>query len=509
MGHGVTLLGYFVVLAKETGTRLALGAYLPAVDPDSAQRAPKSGVTPTPGALIAGKYRILRTLGEGGMGIVVEAHHLHLDQRVAIKFLRGREALDERNVMRFRREARAAAKVKSDHVAQIYDVGMLDDGTRYLVMEYLEGCDLAFEIERAGRLPIGQACSIAVQILDAISRAHEVGIVHRDLKPENIFLVHLSDGSRRVKVLDFGISKLDDTKGSLKLTGTSDLMGTPLYMAPEQMATPELVDGRADIWSIGCVLYEMLTGQLPFEAQSMPELCRLVMSHDPRHLCDVSPDAPPALGETVMRCLKRDVDERIASADELSALLFPYAVGPSATSRSFISGSSEIPYQTVNTRMSGIRELTQTTAEADSTRPRRRVLTWALGVLGFVGVLLGAAAWDLLPVELGRTFIGAADGAHEAPAVGAAQASERGAAHGAEEDGQSVEADPSTDLRSETANAEKAPERIESVPSESKRVPRPSVGTLPKKTADEPTHLPDRKSVAAPYDDFAEFGGRR
>lgn len=489
------------------------------MDPDSARQVRKSRDTPTPGSLVADKYRILRTLGEGGMGVVVEARHVHLDQRVAIKFLRGPQADDANNVMRFQREARAAAKVKSDHVAQIYDVGMLDDGTRYLVMEYLEGCDLADEIARNGRLPVEHACGIAVQLLDAISRAHEVGIVHRDLKPENIFLVHQADGSRRVKVVDFGISKLDDTKGALKLTGTSDLMGTPLYMAPEQMATPELVDGRADIWSIGCVLYEMLSGQRPFDAESMPEICTRVMSQDPRHLCDVASDIPPGLGETVMRCLLRDVAARMPSAAELSALLHPYVSATSVVSRSFISGISPISVRTMGANTGGFRDRTQTLGDVDFTPKRTRFLPWLAGILLMVAGLLGAAAMGFLPVPWQGMFLGAAEGAAEVPAVGAAQAAES-TSMGVKE----AEGDAGADANAETPAGELGiPPGGEkgAAPSEGAAPSALSEGAAPKKQPRRPATVPLRSTVpassseqrkptvAAPYEEFAEFGGRR
>ncbi|HEX7601864.1 MAG TPA: serine/threonine-protein kinase, partial [Polyangiaceae bacterium] len=227
------------------------------------------------GDVLAGKYRVERVLGRGGMGVVVAATHLHLDQRVAIKFLLP-DALSHADVVsRFAREAKAASKVTSEHVAKVIDVGTLDSGAPYMVMEYLEGHDLAAELEAKGRLPVEEAVSHVLQALEALAEAHKAGIVHRDLKPANLFLANRPDKTSIIKVLDFGISKLPQAGGAV--THTAAIMGSPLYMSPEQLMSSKSVDARSDVWSIGIVLYESLSGSPPYRADTMPEIVALIL----------------------------------------------------------------------------------------------------------------------------------------------------------------------------------------------------------------------------------------
>ncbi len=297
--------------------------------------------SPVPfGATFAGKYRVDRVLGEGGMGIVVAAHHLELDQPVAVKFLLDDVARNVEGSERFRREARAAAKIQSEHVVRVLDVGVLDSGERYMVMEYLDGHDLAEELRQQGQLPTETAVRYLLEALDAITQAHATGIVHRDLKPANLYLARRPDGIRRIKVLDFGISKsMNGTTGGeqLSLTRTSAWIGSPLYMAPEQMQSARDVDARADIWSLGAILYELLTGRPPYPAESLPQLCNLLLTTDVQPLRELRPDVPPSLNDVVMHCLTRPVDQRLSSAPELTAALIkacPLALG---------SGRSSLP----------------------------------------------------------------------------------------------------------------------------------------------------------------------
>src|SRR5580700_4611207 len=234
------------------------------------------------GQVLAGKYRVERVLGRGGMGMVVAAEHLHLRQKVAIKFLLP-DATDE-VVARFLREARSAARIRSEHVARVLDVAELPDGAPYMVMEYLDGSDLSRVLRKRGPLPIEDAVDYVLQAGEAIAEAHMAGIVHRDLKPANLFLTTAADGSATVKVLDFGISKDSNETNAdeaMALTRTTAVLGSPYYMAPEQMRSTRGVDARADIWSLGIILYQLLTKSVPFKSESFVELALMVVNEEP------------------------------------------------------------------------------------------------------------------------------------------------------------------------------------------------------------------------------------
>lgn len=275
------------------------------------------------GSVIAGKYRVDRVLGSGGMGVVVQATHLELKEFVAIKLLVRASESDEFG-QRFLREARAAARLKSPHVARSFDVGTLDNGVRYMVMEYLQGADMARLAAERGQMPVSLAIEYLLQACDAIAEAHQHGIIHRDLKPANLFIVSQPDGSAMVKVLDFGISKLAGTPSSqpdLAMTRSRCMMGTPLYASPEQMLSAADVDARADIWSIGVVLYEMLAGQPPFRGGSIPEVIARTVSEDPPPLDRYRSDVPQALEQIVRTCLQKDREARYPSVPDLVAAL--------------------------------------------------------------------------------------------------------------------------------------------------------------------------------------------
>ncbi|HEX4339070.1 MAG TPA: serine/threonine-protein kinase [Polyangiaceae bacterium] len=277
------------------------------------------------GDILAGKYRVERVLGEGGMGIVVAAFHLALEQRVAVKFLRKDMADRGDAAERFRREARAVARIQSEHVARVLDVGSMDDGETYIVMEYLDGNDLAEELRQRGALPLDESIDIALQVADAVSDAHASGIVHRDLKPANVFLIRRPDGSRLAKVLDFGISKslLVDSASNFSLTQTSTVMGSPLYMSPEQMRSARDVDGRTDIWALGAILYECLAGAPPHGGSSLPEICTSLLHDTPRPLETQRGDLPPGLSAVIMRCLAKDRADRFPSMRDFTLALLP------------------------------------------------------------------------------------------------------------------------------------------------------------------------------------------
>ncbi|HEY6722771.1 MAG TPA: serine/threonine-protein kinase [Polyangiaceae bacterium] len=278
------------------------------------------------GVVLAGKFRIERVLGRGGMGVVVAAHHLQLDERVALKFLLPEALGNAEAVQRFAREARAAVKIKSEHVARVTDVGTLDSGSPYMVMEYLKGTDLGDLVASQGALPIVDAIEFVLQACEAVAEAHAIGIVHRDLKPSNLFLTRRADGSPCIKVLDFGISKVTTGRDSeMGMTKTAMVMGSPLYMSPEQMASARDVDARTDIWAIGAILHELATGSVPFMADTMPQLCAKILQDAPVPLCDVRPDAPVGLQTVVQRCLQKKSSDRYPTVAELAADLLPYA----------------------------------------------------------------------------------------------------------------------------------------------------------------------------------------
>lgn len=299
----------------------------------TASEATLGGLPIAAGDVLLKKYRVERLIGEGGTGIVVSATHVQLEQRVAIKFLR--RALDSDELRtRFEREARAMGKIESDHVVLVLDAGALDDGAPYMVMEYLEGRDLARVLKEDGPLPVERAVDCMLQVCEALAQAHAAGIVHRDLKPANLFLTKPDDDDEdavHVKVVDFGISKILDKKivegdGSpYEMTSAFTMLGSPRYMSPEQVRNSKDVDGRADLWSVGAVLFQLISGQHAFTADGNVQASLAVLTADPQSLVALAPHVPPALGEVVKRCLTRDVTQRFQSANELAEALRPFA----------------------------------------------------------------------------------------------------------------------------------------------------------------------------------------
>ena len=272
------------------------------------------------GEILLGKYRVERVLGQGGMGIVVAARHVQLEERVAIKLMLA-NPVNVEAAARFVREARASARLESAHVARVSDVGTLDDGRAYMVMEYLDGCDLAQLLAANGPLPVGDAVDYVLQAGEAIAEAHSLGIVHRDLKPSNLFLTRRRDRTPHIKVLDFGISKISGpaTPGvDNAMTKTSALMGSPLYMSPEQMTSVRDVDGRSDIWSLGVVLYELLAGTLPFVGDTLPQVCGLVLQAPAPFVRDRRSDVPVEVDAVIQRCLAKSPADRYQSIAELA-----------------------------------------------------------------------------------------------------------------------------------------------------------------------------------------------
>ncbi len=285
---------------------------------------------------VVGKYKVDRILGIGGMAVVAAATHLELGQRVALKVMRAVRMTPE-SVERFITEARAAVSLKSDHVAKVLDVGRLPSGLPYIVMELLEGSDLATVLEREGALRPHLAIDYVLQACDAIAEAHKLGIVHRDLKPANLFLTHRRDGTPLIKVLDFGISKVafqsrhqDRPSGSRRsLTEECTVMGSPAYMSPEQIRSTKNVDARTDIWALGAILFELVTGHAPFASENIGETFSKILEKPAPRLETYLPNAPLGLNEIIAKCLEKDLKKRWVTVGAFALALQSLGVKPS------------------------------------------------------------------------------------------------------------------------------------------------------------------------------------
>lgn len=279
-----------------------------------------------PGDIVAGKYRVDRQIGAGGMGVVLAATHLDLLETRALKFLSEAALEDAESVERFLREARAASRLKSEHVARVFDVGRLPTGMPFMVMEYLEGADLGAMLKSSARLSVPVAVNYVLQAMEGLAEAHAAGIVHRDLKPANLFLTFRPDGTECVKVLDFGISKIKSGNAEdIDVTKTHAVLGSPHYMSPEQMESSRDVDARSDVWSLGILLYQLMTGELPFKGRTMTEVVAVVFSKPPVPPSKIVEDIPAALEKAILRCLQHDVNARPQNVGELAKEIEPFA----------------------------------------------------------------------------------------------------------------------------------------------------------------------------------------
>ena len=311
------------------------------------------------GNVIAGKYLIERVIGVGGLGVVVAAKHIALEQSVAIKYLLPAAQMTPTFVERFIREARLAASIKSEHVARVYDVATHECGVPYIVMEYLVGRDLR-SLLADGPIPPADAVDFLLQACEALAEAHKAGIVHRDLKPDNFFLAAGPGGGDSIKLLDFGISKMTfergDARGARQLTGDADRFGTPDYMSPEHLRATASVDARADVWSLGVVLFECLTGKVPFLGNDFPQLCVSILTAAPFALNALLPEAPPGLEAVIARCLEKEPEKRFQNIGELAEALAPFGFDDSARRvdhiRRVIEGSISQPRTQAGARMS-------------------------------------------------------------------------------------------------------------------------------------------------------------
>jgi serine/threonine-protein kinase len=272
--------------------------------------------------LVAGKYRLTRLLGRGGMGSVWEGVHDKLGTRVAVKLIDVEHVQSGDSQRRFETEARAAAKLQSKHVVEVYDYGVSPEGQPFIVMQYLAGEALDRRLDRAGRLSPTETARIVVQVCRALSRAHAVGIIHRDLKPENIFLVHdEEDGTELVKVVDFGIAKVVGEGAQDSATHTGSVLGTPYYMSPEQARGLRSVDHRSDLWSVGVVAFRCLVGRLPFEGEAVGDVLVNLCTGPLPVPSELAPDVPPGFDAFTTRALARNQSDRFGSATELGEAL--------------------------------------------------------------------------------------------------------------------------------------------------------------------------------------------
>jgi serine/threonine-protein kinase len=333
-----------------------------------------------PGAMIAERYRVQRKIGEGGMGVLYACLDTVLTRDVAVKLMQRSLAADVHLSERLLREARLAAQLRS-HVAQVFDCGTLHTGEPYIVMELLAGRDMFAVLRDSGPLSADELCSAMLQVCVGLGEAHEKGIIHRDLKPENLFCSREPDGTTVIKIVDFGVSK-QLTNHMRSMTNPTESVGSPQYMSPEQITTPSEVDARTDIWSLGVVMFELLTGALPFNGPNPAQVCASVLSHPVPAISEFRDDMPPALEFIVLRCLAKNREQRFATVSELSAALSAFVTTGTVPSAMFAA--------------------TPAAREKPSrVRPRRR---WA-GALFSVAVV-GACAWVLeLGVREGRIHV--------------------------------------------------------------------------------------------------------
>jgi eukaryotic-like serine/threonine-protein kinase len=386
------------------------------------------------GEIIDGKYRTIRLIGEGGMGAVYEAENVRIHRKVAIKVLHAGVAETAEAVQRFEREAQAAGRIGSEHIVEVLDLGNLPSGDRYMVMEFMDGDSLSGRIKNKGRLTAAELYPIAHQLLAALDAAHGAGIIHRDLKPDNVYLLRARGGvSDFVKLLDFGISKFNQLSGDsgFSMTRTGAVMGTPYYMAPEQAKGAKDMDHRVDLYAAGVILYESVTGEVPFNADTFNELLFKIVLEEPRPIQQLVPDIDPGFAAIINKAMARDPSVRFQTAKEFQKALEHWATNsgpelanalraPAPRPGSIADGTGQFARQTPNpalgTGTPGVWSQTGGVA-AELQAPTKKSNAGLFGVLGVVGLLV-----------LGGSFVGARMLGKSAAPVAAATSPQQSAA---------------------------------------------------------------------------------
>jgi serine/threonine protein kinase len=375
-------------------------------------------LAPVPeGELVADKYVAGPTLGVGGMGVVIAATDRVLDRKVAIKFLLPSLAHSERSVRRFIREARAASRITSEHVARILEIARLKDGTPFIVMEYLDGRDLKKVLAENGPLPPERAVDYLLQAIEAIAEGHRSDVIHRDLKPSNLFVTRRIDGTELIKVLDFGIAKTREPVGTpdAALTGSDDVhLGSPLYMSPEQLVKPSSVDARSDVWALGVTLYELVTNQQPFDGENHTQLVLSITGATPTPPSKRRPELgiPPELDRVIMRCLEKNGAGRYTTVADVATALAPFASRDARPSLERIRRISAAPSEPLSktTTLPGIDVLPRLSppprSRSAASRTRRVVATTSIALFCAV---LGVVAWKRSVSSPVRTSPASAD----------------------------------------------------------------------------------------------------
>ena len=351
------------------------------------------------GQILVGKYRVDGVLGAGEMGTVFAAHHLQLDTRVAVKVLRPSLLTNPEAVSCFTREARAAIRLGNEHATRVFDVGTTLTGAPYMVMEFLEGADLGTLLQKQGRFNVQNTVDFVLQACEAIAEAHSLGIVHRDLKPANLFCIRRADGRPMIKVLDFGISKATGVAAGLggqSPRQTPVVAGTPFYMSPEQFAAPRSVDERTDIWALGVILYELLTGKKPFHGDSLPEVSVEIATSEPKPLRTLVPDLPDKLATVIDVCLAKDRERRYPNVAELAWALWSFGPRRARAAAEKIADILQVPGTAPGQpSVSGSFETSsngqRSVARMPPTSSKKRMLA-VVGGVGLVGVLTFAYA---------------------------------------------------------------------------------------------------------------------